>query len=147
MLEQRDASLAPELPTEEQRGIGGACQHRPGNRLGDVVETREVLRRDLEMDLKAGVAGLEHDVVVGDVELVAAFDVEPIALAPQAIHRIVQGEVARPRGHVIQGQERLFERRQDAAEHHFGVELASGFTDLVKQLVELLLHLSQRVVA
>jgi hypothetical protein len=81
LLEEGDARLAPELTAEEERRVGGRREHRPGHHLGDVVAPRELRRSHLEVHLEAGVAGLQHDVVVAQQQLVASLDVELVVAA------------------------------------------------------------------
>jgi hypothetical protein len=97
------------------------------------------------MDLEAGVAGLQHDVVVSNDELVAPLDPKLIALAPQSIHGVIEGEVARSRRHVLEVEIGLLQGRQDAAEHHLGPDHLGRLAGAVDELVELLLHAAECV--
>jgi hypothetical protein len=121
LLEERNAGLPPEVAAEQQRRVGGAGEHRRCHRLGGVVAVDELFRADLEVDLEAGVAGLQHHVVVADEQLVAPLDAEQVLLAAQLAERLVERQVARRGDHVGERQIRLVEGRQDAGEHRLGV--------------------------
>ena len=124
-----------------------AGEHRPGDRLGQVVERRELLGADLEVGLKAGVAGLDHHVLVADDELVGALDVELVRAAAQATHRLVEREVARLRRHVLEREIGDVERLENAGHDEIGVELVSSPPSLGEEVDELTLHLAQAVAA
>ena len=85
LLEERDARLAPQPFPEQKRGAGCRRQHRSGGHEGYVVESRELLRPDLEVHLEARVRRLEHHVVVLDQQLVHALEVELVSAAAQTI--------------------------------------------------------------
>ena len=74
-LEKGDARFFPQsLPQQEGR-IGGGRQHRSRHQLGDVVELGEPVGGYLVVDLKGGIASLQHDGVALQHQLVDALDV------------------------------------------------------------------------
>ena len=86
LLEERDARLRPEALAEQRGRVRADRQRRREQELRDVVGVAEAVRLgDLEVDLKARVAGLEHErVVLGD-ELVEALDRDVVAVAARRV--------------------------------------------------------------
>ena len=81
-LEQRHPGLVPKPALEQQRRVHRRGQYRPRQELGHVVQAGELLWRHLKVDLEAGVARLEHHVVVARLQLVDALDVDVKIAAP-----------------------------------------------------------------
>ncbi len=136
-------SRRPKSSGELQDGGEDRTRHR----LGQVVERGELFGADLEVGLEAGVAGLDHHVLVADDELVGALDVELVGAAAQPAHRLVEGEVARLGRHVLEREVRDVERLQDAGHDDVGAELVGGLAALGEQVDQLLLHALQAVAA
>ena len=74
VMKERDAALTPQPLAHEHGRVDRGGQDRCGHHLGEVVERSEFLGVDLKVDLEAGVRRLEHDVVMGQVELILALD-------------------------------------------------------------------------
>ena len=73
---------------------------------------------DLEVDLEAGVARLDHHRVVAHPELVDPLDVEVDLVPAQVADGLVELSVALAVDHVRQAEVRLADRRQDPGEQH-----------------------------
>ena len=72
-----------------------------GNGKENSVDSSVSKSITLGLNLKAGVARLKHDVVVSDVELVAAFEIETKSFPPKALRCLIEGEVAGSWRHVV----------------------------------------------
>ncbi len=142
-LEQGDAGLVPQAVLEQHRRVDGRRQQRSGDRLGQVVELGELLRADLEVDLEAGVAGLEHHVVVRGLEVLDAADQHVEVAASQAPQGAVQLEVTRLRRHVVEAEVAAAQGRQDAGQQHVRAATPGRVAGHADQLVELVLDAPQ----
>ncbi len=97
LLEDGDSGFAPEMFTEQDRRIRRGGEHRGGNRLCRVIQMREILGRDLKVYLEAGVAGLEHDGILPDSQLVGPLDHELKGAAAKVHQGLVQRGITRQR--------------------------------------------------
>lgn len=73
-LEQGHPGLAPKAPPEQSRRVHRHREQGGDDRLGEVVLRAHLRGLDLQVQLQRGVAGLEHHVRVGEIELVEAAD-------------------------------------------------------------------------
>ena len=145
VFEDRDAGLVPESLAEQDRRIDRRRQQRRGDHLRDVVVAREVLGTDLEVHLEAGVAGLEHDVVVLHRELVDAVDGELEVLAPHRADGVVERMVTRCRHHRIEAEVGLGQGRQDADQGDVAGEAGRRLAGLAVDLLQFRLHAPEAV--
>src|SRR5690606_19676730 len=76
LLEKRDPRLPPEAISEEQRRVRGGGEHRGGHGLGHIVQASKLVRVNLKVRLEAGIAPLQRNGFVLDVELVRTADVQ-----------------------------------------------------------------------
>src|ERR1043165_3403530 len=104
MLEERKARLLPEAMPEEQRGIDSSGQRWSSNQLRKIIKGNELFRADLKMNLEAGVAGLHHHVVVRDLQLVNALDVDVESASAQGADGAVQFVVAGDGREIVYGE-------------------------------------------
>ena len=72
LLEQGDAVFMPQPATKDDGAVDCGGHDGPGDRLRDVVVLDEVVGRDLEVNLKAGVGCLEQGRVMLDGQFVDA---------------------------------------------------------------------------
>jgi hypothetical protein len=116
LLKERDARLGPQSAPKEQRGVDGGGQDGSRHGLRGVVSSRKLIGGDLEMHLKARVAGLEHRRIMLHVQFVDALDLQPVRPAAHLGERLVQCIVAGTRRDVVEGEIGLGEAGQDAGE-------------------------------
>ena len=114
LTEERDARLLPQTRTHEQGRVARASQRRPRRELHRVVHARELVGRDLHVELERGVERFEQHVVVRGVQRVDTADGDPELAAAHPGDALVQCRVARRRRHVVQRQVVPPQRRQDA---------------------------------
>ena len=145
LLEHGDAGLGPQTAAEQQRRVGRAGEHRTGEQLGDVVLVGERRRVDLEVNLEAGVARLDHHRVVAYAQLVDALDVEVDVGATQVADRRVESVVAVLVDHVRQTEVGRADGRQDPGQQHVDAALVGDGSHPAEELVQLRLHGAEAV--
>ncbi len=94
LLEEGWPRLAPQLPAEQEGGIGahGHLNRRDG--LGRVPHVREAFRSHLQMQLHRGAGRLRRDRTGGAHQSLHAFDIQGEIFAARRHHLIVQQRVA-----------------------------------------------------
>jgi hypothetical protein len=101
---------------------------------------------DLQVDLEARVAGLQHDRVVIDVELVEALDRAARSCPPRmSVTTLFSCQVARARHHAVEAQVGLAQGGQDAHEHDVHVRDRARLAGPVDEIVELAVHLGEAI--
>ena len=75
-----------------------------------------------------------------EVELIDALEVELVGAALEPGHGIVEGEVARVRGHAVETEIGLDEGRQNPGQEDVAAAAPGGLADLAEQLPDLPLH-------
>src|SRR5207253_10753461 len=111
MLKQRQTRLLPKPFAKQNRRIYCRRQHRRSYRLSDVVSRREFAWSNLKVNLKTCVARLHHDVVVLNLQLVDAFDVDRKRSAAQSSDGAIKFVIARIRSQIVERQIRQPKRR------------------------------------
>ena len=114
LLEQGEPGLVPQLPAEQERGVGGQRDLRRGYRLGGVPVVREGFGADLEVQLHARAGGLGRDAVAVGRELLGPIDRDPHVFAARREDLLVEHPVALVGRHEHAVHVLLAQRRQDA---------------------------------
>ena len=76
MVEERHAGLVPQTVAHQHGRVDRRREDRRGRYLRDVVEVGELGGADLEVNLEARVAGLEHHAVMARLQLVEPGDLQ-----------------------------------------------------------------------
>ena len=124
LFEQREPGLAPQLPPEQERGVGGHGHLCARDGLGRVPVAAERLRTHLKVQLDAGAGRLRGDRVDVGEQPLGALDPDPHFLAAGGEDLLVQQPVARVRGHRLPADVALAQRGQDADHHQVRPGLA-----------------------
>src|SRR5215472_4447625 len=114
MLKQCDARFLPQAMTKQERRVDGDGQHGSSYRLSDIVLLDEFAGTGLKVHLEASVAGLHHDVVMCNLELVQSLDVNRERSATQSNYPAVQLMIASNRGEIRKRKVRLCKRGKNA---------------------------------
>jgi hypothetical protein len=146
-LEEGDARLLPEPLAEEQRRADGRGEERRGDELREVVERRELVGVDLEVELEAGVRRLEHDALVARLEGVDPAQRHREAAAAEPRERVVQREITGHARHRVEREVRARERREDADEERPRAERGARARDDAEHVVEVFLHAAKEITA
>src|SRR5687767_10710889 len=102
MLKERDARFLPQALTEQHRRVHRDCQHRRRDSLCDVVMIDKFFSVALEVDLETGVARFHHDVVVRQVKLVEALDMNREWTTTETNHTTTEFVIARDRSEIVE---------------------------------------------
>ena len=114
LLEQGDAGLGPQLPAEQERGVGGQGDLDARDGLGRVPVARERLRADLDVQLHAGARGLGRDAARVGEQGLGAVDRDAQVLPARREDLLVQDPVALVGRHGVLVHVVFGQRGQDA---------------------------------
>ena len=134
----------PEALLQKHGRIDCSREHGPRHGLGQVVEPRELIRRDLEVDLEAGVAGLEHHALARRLQLVDALDQRTELTTCKGAEHLVQLGVARMGRHVVEREVLFRQRGQDARQHDVSAQVLGRSASRRDAGLELFLHRQER---
>ena len=114
LLEHSDACLAPQLPTEEVRGVRSQAELNARDALRSVPEAGEVVGTHLQVQLGARARRLRKDRLAERVQPLRTLDAQVQVLPSLGKDLLVHQPVARVGRDRVQPGVRRVERRQDA---------------------------------
>jgi hypothetical protein len=143
LLEQRRPGLAPQLPAEQERGVGAHGDLYRRHRLRGVPHIREPAGRHLKVQLYGGAGGLGGYRLRGAGQALHAVDVQCEFLAPRRDDPIVQQPVPLGVREVRGDQVPLGERGKNSDHHEpraglgrLAVGISKTGAQLLGQLIE-----------